>query len=103
MGIFWLAIKLERAKYYVRYNICRLSLRFFFKTQFFDKKILFYTDNKASVSILKNKSSISLSVMELVRPLVLFIVLFIVLYIYFKACQIAGYKNAIADSISRKR
>lgn len=73
---------------------------FLFKTQFLDKKILFHTDNKALVSILNKKSSKSLRVMELVRPLVLHSM---VNNIYFKACHIAGYNNAIADSISRKQ
>lgn len=71
-----------------------------FKTQFCDKKILFHTDNKAFVSILNKKSSKSVRVMELIRPLVLHSMIH---NIYFKACHIAGYNNAIADSISRKQ
>lgn len=71
-----------------------------FKTQFCDKKILFHTDNKALVSILNKKSSKSVRVMELIRPLVLYSMIH---NIYFKACHIAGYNNAIADSISRKQ
>lgn len=73
---------------------------FLFKTQFLDKKIPFHTENKALVSILNKKSSKSLRVMELVRPLVLHSM---VNNIYFKACHIAGDNNAIADSISRKQ
>lgn len=71
-----------------------------FKTQFCDKKILFHTDNKALVEILNKKSSKSKQVMQLVRPLILMAMLN---NIHFKAFHIEGYKNSIADSISRKR
>jgi hypothetical protein len=73
---------------------------FLFKIQFLDKKIVLHTDNKALVSILNKKSSRSPRVMELIRPLVL---LSMINNIYFKACHIDGYNNAIADSISRKQ
>lgn len=71
-----------------------------FKTQFCDKKILFHTDNKALVEILNKKSSKSKQVMQLVRPLILMAMLN---NIHFKAFHIEGYKNSIADSISRKQ
>lgn len=71
-----------------------------FKTQFCDKKILFHTDNQAQVEILNKKSSKSKQVMQLVRPLILVAMLN---NIHFKVFHIEGYKNSIADSISRKQ
>lgn len=63
-------------------------------------KLLFHTDNKALVEILNKKSSKSKQVMQLVRPLILVAMLN---NIHFKAFHIEGYKNSIADSISRKQ
>lgn len=68
--------------------------------KFCDKKILFYIDNKALVNILNNKPSKSVRVTELVRCLVLHSMIH---SIFFKACHIAPFSNAIANSSSRKQ
>lgn len=57
--------------------------------QFSNKKILFYSDNAAVVSILNNRSSKSERVMSLLRPIVYFTLTLV--------------NNGIADAISRQQ
>ena len=66
--------------------------------QFTAKKLVINTDNLALVHILNSQSSKSQRVMHLVRPLVLLCMKF---NIQIKSTHIPGYKNSIADSISR--
>lgn len=62
------------------------------------KKLLINTDNMALVHIVNSKSSKTDRVMSLIRPLVLICLKH---NIQIKATHIIGYKNSIADSISR--
>lgn len=68
--------------------------------QFSNKKILFYSDNAAVVSILNNRSSKSERVMSLLRPIVYFT---LTLNFQFKAKHIFSVNNGIADAISRQQ
>lgn len=62
------------------------------------KKLLINTDNIALVHILNSQSSKSQRVMSLLRPLILLCLKY---NIQIKSTHISGYKNSIADSISR--
>ena len=66
--------------------------------QFENYKLLFRSDNAALVEILNKKSSKSLRVMQLIRPLVLFTLEH---NIHFRALHIKGVDNKCADSLSR--
>ena len=68
------------------------------RDKFTSRKLLLNTDNMALVHILNSMSSKSPRVMSLIRPIV-----FICLNnnIQIKCLHIPGYKNSIADSISR--
>lgn len=67
---------------------------------FSSKKIQFYTDNIALVSIINTQSSRSKRIMSLLRELVLMLMQF---NITFKAKHIPGIDNSVSDAISRKQ
>ena len=62
------------------------------------KRIIFYCDNQAVVSIINSKRSKSTRIMDLVRALTLKTMKY---NFYFKAIHVPGHSNDIADSISR--
>ena len=62
------------------------------------KRIIFYCDNQAVVSIINSKRSKSPRIMDLVRALTLKTMKY---NFYFKAVHVPGHSNDIADSISR--
>ena len=62
------------------------------------KRIVFYCDNQAVVSIINSKRSKSPRIMDLVRALTLQTLKY---NFYFKALHVPGHYNDIADSISR--
>ena len=61
------------------------------------KRIIFYCDNQAVVSIINSKRSKSTRIMDLVRALTLKTMKY---NFYFKAVHVPGHSNDIADSIS---
>ena len=62
------------------------------------KRIVFYCDNQAVVSIINSKRSKSPRIMDLMRALTLQTLKY---NFYFKAFHVPGHYNGIADSISR--
>ena len=62
------------------------------------KRIIFYCDNQAVVSIINSKRSKSPRIMDLVHALILKTVKY---NFYFKAVHVPGHSNDIAESISR--
>ncbi|XP_033745490.1 uncharacterized protein LOC117331006 [Pecten maximus] len=73
---------------------------FMWASNFQNKKIVLHTDNEGLVAILNRKSSKSIRVMNLLRPLLLKAMLH---NIQFKARHIPGVHNRIADAISRQK
>ena len=71
---------------------------FIWVSEFRNKKVSFYIDNQALVSILNKRTSKDKQIMKLVRCLVL---LTMSNNLQFKALHIEGAKNEIADAISR--
>ena len=65
---------------------------------FYKKKIVYYIDNMAVVSILNSKTQKSTRVMVLLRFIVYWS---LVEHFHFKAMQLSSFDNAIADSLSR--
>lgn len=63
-----------------------------------NKKVVFYMDNQSLVSIVNKRTSKDKFIMKLIRPLV-----YLTMYnnIQFKCRFLEGYRNEIADSISR--
>lgn len=74
-----------------------LSL-FIWSDKLANKKVSFYIDNQALVSIINKRTSKDKQIMKLIRPLVFKTMLY---NIQFKALHIEGSKNVIADALSR--